>query len=220
MFTFIFALLLIQQPIIPDQPITVMVGSEPVKLIYTSEGDEYVTITPVDRTDEGTLDLIIAVRYGTDHLVYHDLDAIPALEDLLLSKVGDYTITLHTFNGVQTGAVEVTLTTRPRLMMCEPVEIELAAHTPYTCWLDLEASQQLTITARDVSGTLDPVLRLYIADELLVLNDDHGMASIELNVFDAALLDFTVPASARYRVQVSDFAGATGTVELSLDRAG
>jgi hypothetical protein len=154
-------------------------------------------------------------------MAYHDVDAAPALENLLLDMPGDYVIRVQAFNGAQTGAVDVLLTTRPRLLPCEPGEYTLAAQTVTTCQLELEAGDRLTLTVRDTSGTLDPVLRLYDADRHLVaLNDDHATFSTTLNVFDAALFDYQVTVTGRYDVQISDFSGAAGAFELSLDHAG
>ena len=107
----------------------------------------------------------------------------------------------------------------PHIPPCDstPQPVTLRPHTPFTCWLELDEAGTLTASARDTSGTLDPVLRLFDADmNLLALNDDHGSGDLTLNVLDAKLAEIGAGVG-QYQLQVSDFSGAAGTVELTIE---
>ena len=51
---------------------------------------------------------------------------------------------------------------------------------------------------------------------LLALNDDHGSGDLTLNVLDAKLAEIGAGVG-QYQLQVSDFSGAAGTVELTIE---
>jgi hypothetical protein len=220
------------QPMIitPEMPVTVTLtaGAGPVDLRYTSSGTEVITVTARSLADEAidvTLEVLRdeqRVAFNDDHFALSDAlaDQDAALADLVLAPAGAYTIRVHSFSGAQSGDIEVTLESRPISVPCDqsPQIVELAAHSPFSCSLSLQVGQIVTLTARDTSGPLDPVLRLYDADgRLLAFNDDHAGFDLSLNVLDAQVAAFELPASCACVVQVSDFAGSAGRLELTIE---
>ncbi|MBZ0304058.1 MAG: hypothetical protein K8J31_30255, partial [Anaerolineae bacterium] len=52
---------------------------------------------------------------------------------------------------------------------------------------------------------------------LLARIDDHAAFDLTLNVLDAQIAAYPVPADCRCIVQVRDFAGAAGTLDLRIE---
>src|SRR5690606_14515986 len=215
--------------ITPEMPVTVTLtaGAGPVDWRYTSSGTEVITVTARSLADEAidvTLEVLREeqrIAFNDDHFGLSDAlaDRDAALADLVLAAAGAYTIRVHSFSGAQSGDIEVTLESRPIFVPCDrsPQIIELAAHSPFSCSLTLQAGQMVTLIARDTSGTLDPVLRLSDADgRLLAFNDDHAEFDLSLNVLDAQITAFEPPASCACVLHVSDFAGSAGQLELTI----
>ncbi|MBZ0299956.1 MAG: hypothetical protein K8J31_09455, partial [Anaerolineae bacterium] len=158
--------------ILPGTPVTVTLTANagPVDVHYLAAGDEIVTITARSRAGE-PIDVTLELLRDATHLAFNDdhlteqvdlalQDA--ALVDLSLDEAGTYTLRVNSFSGAQSGDVEVRLESRPQIGPCalpsQPVN--LRANRVFSCWLDLKAGQVVTLTARDTSGSLDPLLAL------------------------------------------------------------
>ena len=218
------------QPVIAGTPLTITLtaGAGPVDMTYNAAPDEVLTVTarstpaePIDVTLEILLD-DERITFNDDHRTTLE-NLTPqdsAVTNLIINEAGDYTLRIHSFSGAQSGDVEVLVRSSLLVEACEtPAQtVELLPHRAFTCLLDLEVGQTVTLTARDTSGTLDPVLTLLDADgTLLARNDDHASADLTLNVLDAQIADYEVEEAGTYRVRVSDFGGAAGTLELLIE---
>lgn len=227
-----FIALWLLQPVIvtSETPITVTLtaGAGPVDVIYAAAPDEVLTITarstaaePIDVTLEVLLD-DDRIAFNDDHLTEMD-ELAPqdsAITGLIIHEAGDYTLRIHSFSGAQSGEVEVLVESKPLVAECEaPTQsVELLPHRAFTCLLDLQAGQTVTLIARDTSGTLDPILALLDEDRaLLARNDDHNSPDLTLNVLDAQITGYEVEETGTYTVRVSDFGGAAGTLELHIE---
>ncbi len=222
---------LLQPAIIePGVPVTVMLtaGAGPVDVLYAANADERVTITARSRAAE-PVDVTLEVLWNEQHLAFSDdhpqadaelgpLDS--AVTDLHLREAGEYTLRVHSFSGAQSGEVEIQVEAQPVLIPCElPAQsVTLKPRRGFACQITLEAGQMLTLTARDTSGTLDPMIALLDSEgRQLASNDDHDGADLTLNVLDARIPAYTIPADCICQIQVRDFAGAAGGFELALE---
>lgn len=214
------------QPVIQPTTITLTAGAGPVDVNFTAAPDEVLTITarslaaePIDVTLEILLD---AERVAFNDDVRAPLDDLApqdsAITNLIVAEAGNYTLRLHSFSGAQSGDVEVVVQSKPLVEACPTGDIPLLPHRAFTCQLDLQAGQTVTLSARDTSGTLDPVLALLDpTGAQAARNDDHASADLKLNVLDAQIAAYAVEQTGTYTVRVSDFGGAAGTFNLLVE---
>jgi hypothetical protein len=198
-------------------------GAGPVIVQYISA--EATRLSVIAQSDEGDLDLTLEILADGTRLAFNDdhttEDSALSPQDAAILNLpipaGNYQIRVHTFSGAQTGPVTLRLIQTPLLPVCVTDEaLSLAAHNAYSCTLRLEADTPMTLSAFDLSGTLDPVLWVYDADGALVaFNDDHNSHALHLNTLDP-LVSFTPPLTGEYELWISDFTGASGTFELRL----
>ena len=209
-------------------------GEGSTDIPYEVNESTVVTIIVRNLESENPIDTTLQVidpdgkplAFNDDHHTQRDdlaaTDSV--LENLQLTAVGTYTLRLNSFNGVSKGQVE---------LVFEPGDIyeaaiqddgdttiitaKLPAFGRYTYTFSSEGSETLTITARDTSGTLDPLLRLRDpSGEVVAFNDDHAAFNLSLDTFDAQIVDFAVAEAGEYSVEVTDFAGRVGTFELTI----
>ena len=228
----LLAFLLLSAPmqIDPDVPVIIALSAYagPVDLVYTAAGPERITVTARSADADTPVDVTLALLDG-DRLLAFDDDGGAAVSGLLptdahiarldLPGAGVYTLRVHSFSGAQSGSVEVALAVLPALPPCAIGQqtITLARGDTFRCALNLPAGAHFTVTVRDTSGTLDPLLTLYgPAGERLAVNDDHGGADTTLDVLDARLMDVAAAAAGVHIVTVTDFAGAAGTATLTV----
>jgi hypothetical protein len=216
------------QPITSETPVTVTLtaGAGPVDVIYSAAPDEVLTVIARSTAAE-PIDVTLEMLQDNERIAFNDDrrseidDLAPqdaAITNLYINEAGDYTLRIHSFSGAQSGEVEVIVRSSSLVEACETGAVELLPHRAFRCTLDVQAAQTLTVTARDTSGTLDPVLTLLDSDgTLLVQNDDHTSADLTLNVLDAQITSYEVTEAGAYTLQVSDFGGAAGTLDLLLD---
>ena len=220
----------------PDSAQIVTLTGEiaPTLLRFAGERGQTVIITARDVSDGDAVDVVLEVlmpdghrlRFNDDHM---GGDAALAQTDsrikARLPQTGDYEVRVNSYGGIFEGEVEVLL----RIVDLFAVEIirdedaitvftlTLPRHIAYQREVMLDAGDVVTITARDVSGTLDPLLRLLDADgEIIAHNDDHDTAATALDVFDAQITTFTVDTSGTVVLEVLDFLGRSGQIELTI----
>lgn len=222
-----------------DQPLTIQLDGEGwTELTYTAASAEWVAISARSLEEAGVLDLTLEILgpqgrrvaggFADDHTTadspYAPTDAL--LPQLYLPAPGDYRLRINSFNGVSVGQAEVLVSEvdRFRVQSTETSDqrqllVYLPANDIYYYTFAGQAGETLTITVRDTSGTLDLLLTLVDAEgTLLASNDDHPVFSTGLDLFDAALVGLTLPAGGVYTLEVRDFLGMSGTLEVLLDR--
>lgn len=218
-------------PITLDEPVEVsVVALAPTTLLYEAQQDGYVTID-VRALEEGdaALDSVLWVLDAESRwLAYDDNGGVGSnarLEHLWL-PAGTYTLVVDSFSGVGEGRLQVQITASSPYEAEESETedgLQIAATLPenrvFRYEIDLRAGERLTITVRDTSGTLDPLLRLRDASgTLLASNDDHDSSDLTLNVLDARIVGWDVPAAGTYRIEVLDFLGHSGEFLLRIER--
>lgn len=214
-----------------DAPLTVEVrADDPALLTFAGTAATRISLSTETLGDE-PMDTVLEVltpemqqlAYSDDRLLEDGaIDRNAHLTDLLLPKDGLYTVRVDSFNGVSEGMVEVVLLSEPPFETApEEIDAGLVIQTKlrpsdiFTYTLDLDAEAVLTITARDLSGTLDPVI--YLRDEtnmIVASNDDHDSTNTSLNILDAQITDFTIEAAGSYQLEVLDFLGRAGEIEI------
>ena len=166
------------------------------------------------------------LAYNDNALVSGEIETNAYLANLTLIEAGRYTIYVDSFNGVSEGEVEVVL--REHDIFAVVVEetdnatiitASLPEDSVFAYPLVLEAPEILTITARDISGTLDPYLRIVDSSgNILISNDDHHSTDLTLNLFDAQIAEWEAPENATYTIEVLDFLGRAGEIEVQIER--
>lgn len=230
-------------PIAIGETLAVTLSGEGFSLFtHQAEGGEVVTITVrslhelAQDEPEYVRDTVVDVlnprgkrlAYNDDHRTDRT-DLLPSdsvIEKLLLDEPGMYTIRVNTYGGIFATEVEITLEAADlfdAIVQETDDGIVMTATLPrylvYSYAFSASAGDVLTITARDLMQTLDPILRLFDSDgNELAVNDDHGTSDTALDVFDARLGDFVVPADGVYRITVSDFRGRAGRFELVITK--
>lgn len=222
-----------QSPVLlPDQPQTVTLdAAQPLALAFSAEPDQLWISVQVRslQPDEPLLDPVVWITDADNRLLAYDNNG--ALDDpvgayisaLLLPAAGSYRVFVDTFSGVGAGDVEVLL------RLIDPFEVEtledgwwrasLPAGEVFRMQLPVAAGETLRITARDLSGTLDPVLRVLAPDgTLLAQNDDHASFDPTINLLDARIVGWQVSTQQIVTVEVLDFLARSGQFELRIQR--
>jgi|GEM_PF-1723177 len=214
-----------------------MQANKPILLTYAGESGETITVTAHSLETVGIIDTVLEVRFGNNRLAYNDnqqtglidlADSDSAIVDLRLSESGEYIIRLDSYGSIGIGQVEVLLE------LADPFKVEtqesddgltLNVFLPplqrYEYSLTAQVGEILTITARDLSNTLDPFLQLTASSgQIIASNDDHADNDLTLDVFDSRIAEFVVPANGIYRITVHDFLGNMGRFQLTISRRG
>lgn len=223
-----------QQSIAVGEILTVTVtANEPAFLQFEAEANTYYRISTEALTDE--FDTVVAlIAPDTIQVAYED-DVV--LEDGTISRnavikryeaiYNDvYTIRVDSFNGATDGEVAVTIEA------IDPYEVETDTDDDSTITLTVTVDENMiislpqefdagitqTITVRDASGNLDPIVRLTNSDgEILARNDDHTSADTSLSPFDARISNFVVPNTGEYIIEVVDFIGNAGKFVIQIE---
>jgi hypothetical protein len=222
-----------------NTPMKVTLVAGGVKLTYHADAVQIVNVVARSLEGPGKVDTTLTVLDAISQRVkggFDDDHSTPReglserdslIPDLRLPAPGDYTIWLNSFNGVDTGEVEVTVETADLFHEqsrtdgnAEVITATLPAGERYLHPMTLSTSQIVTLTVRDMSGTLDPLLTVRDSSgKIAAQNDDHADKSdTTLDTLDAQIAHLTLPAGT-YTLEVIDFAGAAGTFELRIARS-
>lgn len=217
-----------------DTAITIEVGESPVWLTYEGTAGEHIRITTMTAITDTAPDTIIEILYPDgQRLDYADDTLLPdgsfgqnaSFDSLELPVDGVYTIRVDSFNGVSAGSVDVLLTSiddNLDVLATQDLTIirgDIPAFGQLTYDLELSAGQTVSITARDVSNTLDPLLYIYDKDDTLIaFNDDHQSLNLTLNALDANIAELLIADDMTLTFNVHDYLGRTGTIELMIRR--
>ncbi len=225
--------------IVPDEPIILtLTGDGPSTFVYESPGSEFVRITArtlhelaADEQPYVRDTILIILDPAGERIAYNDdhqtarADLLPSdsvIDNLHLQDPGKYQILVNTYGGISATEVAV------RLEIIDPFLVEIVEDENQTTIrgrllidstyiYEFEANDTMTITARDLSHTLDPILRVYdVQDNLIAWNDDHNSDALILNVLDAQIADFQIVKSGRHRLELTDFLGQHGDFEITI----
>lgn len=224
-----------------NTPLTLRInGQSAAVMTYSSPGNETITLTAraLGGESEAVFDTIIELASpdGT-RLAYND-DLTASVEGLsatdsqithfFLAEPGAYTIRVNSFNGVTEGEVEITLTLVDAVHFVEEtadnvrlLRMDLGDDQRFVHTFEAAEGETLHITARDPRGFLDPIITIYDADGAeIVINDDNAapfaLAGLTLNTFDAQIRDFRVPADGQLTLELREFLGRAGQLELRI----
>ena len=214
----------------PDSPVMIRLGDAPAWLSYEGKAGEIITISTLTAITDTAPDTTLEILYPEGHRLDYVDDVILAdgtiksdalLDNLTLPIDGLYLIRLDSFNGVSEGEIEVVLS-HPSLAFSEiktegfivvSGDVPALGSLQYT--LEVSTDTTLSILARDVSGTLDPILRVYDADgTLIAFNDDHQSSDLSLDILDAAIMNLAISEDTILEIRVSDYLGKIGSIEL------
>lgn len=216
--------------LIPGEALRVNLSADaPIQLFFTADEAQTITLTAQAIESENTPDAVLWIVDSENHLLaFNDNlgeNNNPRIENLYLAQAGIYTIYVDSFNGVSEGEVEVLIEQSNRFneqIVSDESGIQIIAslpeHSLYTYEVELQADAVVMITAQDTSGVFDPYLRILDSENnALVANDDHNSADIDLDIFDARISNWIVPADGLYQIEVRDFLGRSGEFVLSIE---
>lgn len=192
---------------------------------YTATAGEQITLTAVDNTGIGQVDVALRllgpdgaeIAFNDDHDSL-DLDNFTDAQILsqTLPAAGEYTIQVELMDGEGAYTLGISLT---RALI--PGDNGISTGTgrlsfgfPVERWtFNGAADQTLTITMEPTSGDLDPILRLIGPDGALIdENDDAEDTSLGTS---AQLANIALPADGTYTLEAARFEG-TGSYTISL----
>lgn len=213
-----------------DTPVSVEIGDAPAWLTYDGLQGEVISITTLTAITDTAPDTIIEILYPNGKRLDYADDTIledgniksdAAITNLELPIEGLYKIRIDSFNGVSEGTVEVLLTgvnNNLDVLATEELSIvrgDITELDDLRYDIELQAEQAISITARDISGTIDPMLFIYDTDDILLnFNDDHQSNDLSLNVLDAHIASFIPETDGTVTIVVRDYLGRAGRVEV------
>jgi len=196
--------------------------------IYGNAGDVY-TITAHATTNE--LNPRIAV-YQQDTLILVNEDhgsSDPSLNfhdarvgSLILPRSGSYEVQVTGYNRTS-GPFQLTVV---RTAQGAPVgagseQVFTGAVATDGYWqqpIEVHAGDYITVTVRAATPDFDPQLALLSPEGVIAAdNDDHGTSAADLGFLDSRIMNFYVPESGTYTIQVTGYQGRGGEFEVTVE---
>lgn len=201
-------------------------GISPQFFYYAGTRGEIVTITmtSLSNVDDALNNPILEIWDVTGkRIAYNDDrshdDRNAQLAHIRLLYDGDYTIRADTYGGIYAGEFEITIRRSDPFRQIEipnGLDFDLPPYSIFTDTLRLQAGDILTISAQDLSDTLDPLLWITAPDgRRIAQNDDHTSSDLALGVLDAQIADLNIITTGDYTIHVRDFLGRNGRVRLT-----
>jgi hypothetical protein len=192
----------------------------PTMRFYEGHAGETIQISAQAlETGETTPDLVLWLVFDGQVLAYNNNQGESPNPNLshYLTTDGLYSIYVDSFNGVSEGTAELLLE------QVDPFHMEMTMNGETSRLLiDLPAGQVfrhnfgasggILISVKDLSGNLDPYIRLLTGDGAVAENDDHARNDFLLGLFDSRL-EINVSTGV-YILEVRDFLGNAGQVEI------
>ncbi|PJF23045.1 MAG: hypothetical protein CUN56_02885 [Phototrophicales bacterium] len=217
---------------IGESQIITLNGETPSQVWFTASAGDVLTIILTSQDNDPLANPVLAVQdannqqlaYNNNHFT-NDPDLRPTdavIQALWIKADGEYRIIANTYGGIYAGDVvltlmrddlfDITITTSDTQTV---ITGDLPASTPYHYPFSARAGDVISVTLRDTSGTLDPILTLVDANgQVIAQNDDHAGDDLTLNVFDSKLHQVILPHTNEYTLIVRDFLGMSGTFEM------
>jgi hypothetical protein len=206
-------------------------GKSPAFFYYDGKADETITITLRAISDlDAQLNNPILEIWDIDgkRIAYNDNnphDENPRnaqLAHIHLLADGDYIIRADTYGGIYAGEFEITIEASDPFGRGENGD-EVIFYVPryaiFSQSVTLDAGDVVTISAQDLSGTLDPFLWITAPDGATIAqNDDHATSDFSLGTLDSRIVELNIPQTGAYTLHVRDFLGHSGDVRLSINK--
>ncbi|PJF32745.1 MAG: hypothetical protein CUN52_00055 [Phototrophicales bacterium] len=201
-------------------------GISPQFFYYAGTEGETVTITMTSLSNiEDALNNPILEIWDVrgKRLAYNDDrrhdDRNAQLSHIRLLDDGDYVIRADTYGGIYAGAFEIIIRQSDpfgKIDIPNGWDFHLPPYSIFTHTLRLQAGDIITISAQDLSNTLDPLLWITAPDgRRIAQNDDHTSTDLALGVLDAQIADLNIITTGDYTIHVRDFLGRNGRVRLT-----
>lgn len=185
---------------------------------YSGEAGREVTISAVDITRTGTLDVAIRllgpdgaeIAYNDDQMGLDLYSAVDAqITRQLLPSTGSYSVVVEHVQG--DGLYSLAIVETQSLALDDSGVTRLTGAlsdaAPVASYLlEGESGQVFTFTMEALSGSLDPYLKLYGPDGTLIAWNDDA-ADYDMGI-TAQIVLFTLPASGTYRLDATRYDGA------------
>jgi hypothetical protein len=212
-----------------DELLVTINAASPTRLILANDvAGQVVTIT-AQAVDSSQLDPVLWVLDSQGCLLaYNNNSGAAQIVNLLLATPGLYHLYVDSFNGVSTGDVAVSIQEADRFNIVieetgslHVMRFTLAEDTIFAYPITVQAGDRLTITVRAGNRQLDPVIRIVDSSgKTISSNDDHHSSDLRLNLFDARLANWDVPADDTYILEIWDYLGRLGNIWVEIRKHG
>ena len=206
--------------VVAGEPLRLQIAPGGVYVVYEGEGP--VTISVLLLENDKPVDIVITVLDSEwQQVAYHDggdagEETIARLD---LGDSGPYIIWLNSFNGQQTGDVELLLTeiAVPSISAGDDsLIVDLFSGDVAQVMLDLDSSASFHITARSLTEDRDVRLAIVNVDGTVIAsNDDHESDDATLGLLDAAI-DLKVDDDAQLMLEIREYLGRSAQVEVAV----
>lgn len=198
--------------------------------VYTldaSAGDVY---TFTARAVSGNLDPQVYIYDSSDNLIAANDDHSSSdrslgqfdarIQNLIFQQSGTYTVEVYGYSDTAGGfALIITpvATGAPTGPGQQAVETgTLQSRGSFTTTFDAQAGDYVTVTARALSGDLDPQLAVLDPSGRLVAdNDDHHSVDSSLGTFDSKIQNILITRPGTYTIEVRGYADTSGSVAVT-----
>jgi len=204
-------------------------GEFPTFFDYAGEADDIITVTLRATSDlDAQLNNPILeiwdihgkrIAYN-DNYPNEDNPRDAQLSNIHLTETGIYTIRADTYGGIFAGEFEILITPSDpyqRQTTDDGIIFYLPRYAIFSETMNFDAGDVVTITAQDLSGTLDPSLWINAPDgTTLAENDDHASADFGLGILDSRISALSITQTGNYKIHVRDFLGRAGHIRLTI----
>lgn len=136
---------------------------------------------------------------------------------IVLPQDGVYTVVVDSFDGLQAGAVRVSVVSYDAFGLQETSEgVRATLPKGETLYLTRQLGGNITVTVRG-GGVLDPFLRLLDAEGRQLAQADDQEGSLDLYTLDAVMTLEALPFGV-YTLSITDFLGRGGVVEVMIEQ--
>lgn len=202
-------------------------GEAPQFFYYDGTSGEIITISMTRTSDfDDPLNNPVLEIWGVDgrRIAYNDNlspdNPNAELRDIRLLQDGNYIIRADTYGGIYVGEFEIVIRPSDPFQQTEienGVEFYLPANTIFEYSVQFQAGDVVTISAQDLSFSLDPFLWVTTLDgDILAKNDDQTTAGWTLYVLDSQIYQLAIPETGEYTLFVRDFLGRAGRIRLTV----
>jgi hypothetical protein len=212
-----------------DIPLVVTLRAETATdLLFMGKTNQVVQIS-TQTSGENAPDTVLTLLDPQGHVLAHQddqwLEGVFIKDAHLLRVVllqdGAYIVRVDSFNGVSAGEVQVTIreVSDSTLVSQEDgvivMQVNLAKGAIFRHVIQATTDQPVRIHVRDLSTTLDTLVRVLDANGVMIASADDAYGQDNLDMLDTALT-LVIPQDGAYTLEIRDFLGREGVFELTI----
>jgi hypothetical protein len=212
-----------------DTPLMVTLRAETATdLLFMGNANQVVSIS-TQTSGENAPDTVLTLLDSQGRVLAHQddqwLDGVFVKDAHLLRVVlpqdGAYVVRVDSFNGVSIGDVQVTISEVSNTTLLsadndvQVMQVNLAKGETFRHIIQATTDQNISISVRDTSSTLDTFVRVFDANGAMIASADDAYGQDNLDMLDTALT-LVIAEDGAYTLEVIDFLGRAGVFELTI----